>query len=71
MNFQETVKYVRKQLGLSQQELARALNVSFSTINRWENGHVMPSNLAIKTFIDYCENNFIDVSNLTSMLDKN
>lgn len=64
MNFSETVKKVRKQLGLSQQELANALNVSFSTINRWENGHVIPSNLAQKTFITYCEDNFIDVSHM-------
>lgn len=64
MNFAETVKVVRKQLNLSQQELANALNVSFSTINRWENKHVVPSNLAQKTFIAYCEDNFIDVSHL-------
>ena len=71
MNFAETVKFVRKQLGLSQKDLAKTLNVSFSTINRWENGHVEPSNLAIKTFVDYCENNFIDISNLTTETDKN
>ena len=64
MNFADIVKTVRKQLGLSQQSLADALNVSFSTINRWENGHVVPSKLAQKTFINYCEDNFIDVSEL-------
>ena len=64
MDFADIVKAVRKQLGLSQQLLADALNMSFSTINRWENRHVVPSKLAQKTFINYCEDNFIDVSKL-------
>lgn len=61
MSFSDFVISVRKQLGLSQKELAAAINVSFSTINRWENGHVVPSNLAVKSFYDFCENNFIDI----------
>ena len=61
MNFSEFVLYVRKKLNLSQKQLASAINVSFSTINRWENGHVVPSNLAVKSFYDFCENNFIDI----------
>ena len=61
MSFSDFVISVRKQLGLSQKELASAINVSFSTINRWENGHVIPSNLAVKSFYDFCENNFIDI----------
>jgi len=36
----------RGRIGLTQEELARALSVTFSTVNRWENGHVRPSNLA-------------------------
>ena len=48
-------------MGLSQKQLALAINVSYSTINRWENGHVVPSNLAVKSFFDFCENNFIVV----------
>jgi len=29
-----------------QEGLARALSVTFSTVSRWENGHVLPSKLA-------------------------
>lgn len=47
---------------MSQLQLAEALSVSFATINRWENGHVIPSNLAQKSFFDFCENNFIDIT---------
>lgn len=61
MSFSEFVVSVRKELQLSQKQLAAAINVSYSTINRWENGHVVPSNLAVKSFYDFCENNFIKV----------
>lgn len=60
MDFAKQVKYVREQLRLSQNQLADALNVSFATINRWENAKVTPSNLAQKTFYEFCENNFIE-----------
>jgi DNA-binding transcriptional regulator YiaG len=53
-NFPETVKEVRRQLGLSQEELAHALGVSFATVNRWENGKTLPSKLAQTTFENYC-----------------
>ena len=61
MFFSEFVVSVRKKLQLSQKQLAAAINVSYSTINRWENGRVVPSNLAVKSFYDFCENNFIEV----------
>ncbi|MHB1154156.1 MAG: helix-turn-helix transcriptional regulator [Eubacteriales bacterium] len=64
MNFAKTVKNVRQQLHLSQTQLADALNVSYTTINRWENGKVLPSNLAQKSFFDFCDNNFIDVKEI-------
>ena len=36
----------RRRIGFTQEELARALSVTFSTVSRWENGHVRPSSLA-------------------------
>ena len=38
----------RRRIGLTQEGLAQALNVTFSTVSRWENGHVRPSKLAWK-----------------------
>ena len=38
----------RRRVGLTQEGLARALSLSFSTVSRWENGHVKPSKLAWK-----------------------
>ncbi len=43
----EEVKSLRKSLGLTQQKLAELLGVSFVTLNRWENGQVSPSKLAL------------------------
>ena len=54
-NFAETVKEVRQQLGLSQEELAHELGVSFSTINRWENNKTVPFKLARRQFEALCE----------------
>jgi putative transcriptional regulator len=71
MVFSSVVKKVRLELKLSQQQLAQALNVSYTTINRWENGHVVPSNLAQKSFFDFCESNFINVSLLLESDAKN
>jgi len=53
-NFPETVKEVRRQLALSQEELAQALGVSFATVNRWENGRTVPSKLAQRQFEQFC-----------------
>ena len=36
----------RQRTGLTQEGLAQALSVTFSTVSRWENGHVLPSKLA-------------------------
>ncbi len=37
------LKSIRQQLGLSQEELAQKLGVSFTSVNRWENGQTKPS----------------------------
>lgn len=46
MNLPKLLKEVRKQLSLSQEDLARKLGISFATVNRWESGKVRPSKLA-------------------------
>jgi len=59
-NFPETVKEVRRQLALSQEELAHALGVSFATVNRWENRKTVPSKLAQRQFEQFCKHKKID-----------
>ncbi len=43
MNYSKNVKLLREKLFLTQQELAELLNVSFSSVNRWERGHYDPT----------------------------
>ena len=45
----------RLRLGLTQEGLARALSVTFSTVSRWENGHVLPSKLAWRALRELAE----------------
>jgi len=53
-NLPELVKEVRRQLALSQEDLARALGVSFATVNRWENGKSKLSKLVKAQLDSYC-----------------
>lgn len=39
---------LRQRLHMTQEEFAHALGVTVSTVNRWENGHILPSRLARK-----------------------
>ncbi|HHP7245233.1 MAG TPA: helix-turn-helix domain-containing protein [Elainellaceae cyanobacterium] len=42
------IRELRGRLGLTQQEFAEKLGVSFTSINRWENQHQQPTSLAAK-----------------------
>lgn len=60
MEFKEKLVYVRAKLNLTQEELAKKLNVSFPTISRWENGKTKPTKKGLMTFDVFCkENNII------------
>jgi putative transcriptional regulator len=49
------IKTIRQKLGLSQEELAQKLGVSFTSVNRWENGQTKPSKLAKKQIDLLCK----------------
>lgn len=57
MALAEILKTIRKDLNLTQELLARDLNISFSTLNRWENSRTFPSRLARMRLLDYCIKN--------------
>jgi transcriptional regulator with XRE-family HTH domain len=42
------IREMRQLMGLTQKQLAAELGVVYLTINRWENGHVTPSPMAMK-----------------------
>lgn len=51
----EEIKEIRKQLNLSQEEFAKKLGVSFTSVNRWENGQTKPSKLARRQILNLLE----------------
>ena len=53
--FSGLVTVIRRQLALSQEDLARQLGVSYATVNRWEKGHRKPSRLARAQLNAFCE----------------
>lgn len=59
MEMGDLIKAIRKEMGVSQKRFADKLHVSFSTVNRWENGHVTPNQLAIATLIELCEREMV------------
>ena len=55
MQFSKFCLDTRLKLNLSQEMLARKLDVSFATINRWENGKALPQKLTLYRFEKFCE----------------
>ena len=57
MDFCDKLKKVREILKISQETLARELNVSFATINRLESGKTYPSYSTLNSFDSFCRKN--------------
>mgnify|MGYP000678979807 FL=1 len=55
------IKSIREYLGLSQTEFADKIGVTFATVNRWENGRAIPTELAQTTLYEYCKDHGIPV----------
>jgi CheY-like chemotaxis protein/DNA-binding XRE family transcriptional regulator len=49
----QAIREIRQKLGVSQEDLARAIGVSFATVNRWENGRARPSRAAQRLLEDF------------------
>ena len=55
MTLAENLKTTRQKLLLTQEELAKELNVSLSTVNRWETGKARPKLSTMKTIKLFCK----------------
>jgi ribosome-binding protein aMBF1 (putative translation factor) len=64
MNFPSIVKKAREKLGMSQEEMAHALKISFATINRWENGKTHPNKMAKFVFFAFCKEHDIEAETM-------
>ena len=62
---QNLIKQIRTYLNISQTELAEQLNVTFTTVNRWENGRAVPNKLAQAQLYDLCKSKAVPVYDMT------
>ena len=72
MSFSDDLKKVRLDALLTQDEFAKLLGVSYTTINRLENGKSIPGIKALKRIDQYCKENSItfDASKVASLKKK-
>ena len=61
MEYKTLIKTLRDKMVLSQQEFAQLLGVSFTSVNRWENGHYEPTIKVKRKIIELCKENHINV----------
>ena len=62
---QTLIKQIRTYLNMSQTEFAEHLNVTFATVNRWENGRAVPNKLAQSKMYDLCKEKSVPVYDMT------
>lgn len=60
MKLKDQLKYVRRKLKLTQEQLAQKIGISKVTIARWESSDVEPHMISYGKFLDFCEKNNID-----------
>lgn len=60
MEFSQAIRQIRQRSLLSQEEFAKRIGVSFTTVNRWEAGKSKPSFKALRNIDDYCKKEKID-----------
>ena len=56
------IRYLRQQLGMTQEELAQALGITVGTVSRWEKGRFRPSRLARTLILEFARTHNVAVS---------
>lgn len=59
MTFATAVKKLREELNLTQELLARELNVSFATVNKWERNRTKPLRSIRDRLVEFAKSNNI------------
>ena len=60
----ELVRALRRELKLTQEELAHELGITVGTVNRWENRRFRPSKLARAMLIDFAQKRGLSVEQI-------
>lgn len=64
MDWPKIIKTIRDRLFITQAELAERIDVSFASVNRWEQGHHEPTMKAKRKLAEICRELGIDMENL-------
>ena len=64
MDLSNEIKIIRQKAFMTQEAFAKALNVAFSTVNRWESGKTHPNMPAMKQLKIFCDENNISFDEL-------
>ena len=54
MTYSDQIKKIRRELLITQTELAEMLGVAFASVNRWERGHHIPTIKQKRALRDFC-----------------
>ena len=58
----EMIRYLRQQLGMTQEELAQSLGITVGTVSRWEKGRFRPSRLARALIVEFARTHQVQLS---------
>jgi len=58
------IRALRRELSMTQEELAHELGITVGTVNRWENGRFRPSKLARATIVEFAQRHGVSVEAL-------
>lgn len=61
INYGQALLTLRAKNNITQEELARMLNVTFATINRWENNRAVPTKIHMLQIKELCKENKISI----------
>ncbi len=64
MSFPEEIKRIRQRCFLTQCDVAKEVQVAFSTVNRWEGGKAKPNLSAMKHIKEFCLQHGIEYSSI-------
>lgn len=52
LDYSKLVKQLRDRMGMTQEQFAQAIGVTYSTVNQWENGHRQPQPFLKKRLLE-------------------
>ena len=61
INYGQALLSLRAKINITQEELAEILNVTFATINRWENNRAVTTKIHMLQIEELCKKNRVSI----------